>query len=180
RPERFPWFQCAGAFRRTTAPVIHPMGTSSRTLARIGIALDIPCGIALRPLLKLLHQTLQQPRARFDRGEQHIFMIRVCAVAIDAKPVQGRDDPVALATTGELASESADRMYGIHMAEYQDAWLVARRITAHQQHVAERIRRQLTLQCGAGSLERPCDRFEYAIDTRRVARRTLDCHDVAY
>src|SRR6516165_1668982 len=88
RPERFPWFQCAGAFRRTTAPVIHPMGTSSRTLAQI--ALDIPCGIAL-PLLKLLHQTLQQPRARFDRGEQHAFMIRMCAVAIDAKPIQGRD-----------------------------------------------------------------------------------------
>src|SRR6516162_10215897 len=53
RPERFPWFQCAGAFRRTTAPVIHPMGTSSRTLARIGIALDIACGIVLHPLLEL-------------------------------------------------------------------------------------------------------------------------------
>src|SRR6266699_938910 len=91
RPERFPWFQCAGAFRRTTAPVIHPMGTSSRTLARIGIALDIACGIVLRPLLELLHQALQQPRARFDRGEQHVFMIRMCPVAIDAKPVQGRD-----------------------------------------------------------------------------------------
>src|SRR5215472_10261166 len=48
-----------------------------------------PCGIALRPLLKLLHQTLQQPRARFDRGEQHVFMISMCAVAIHAKPVQG-------------------------------------------------------------------------------------------
>src|SRR5262244_1536177 len=91
RPERFPWFQCAGAFRRTTAPVIHPMATSSRTLARIGIALDIACGIVLRPLLELLHQALQQPRARFDRGEQHVFMIRMCAVAIHAKPVQGWD-----------------------------------------------------------------------------------------
>src|SRR5262245_14703472 len=102
RPERFPWFQCAGAFRRTTAPVIHPMGASSRTLARIGIALDIPCGIALRPLLKLLHQTLQQPRARFDRGEQHVFMISMCAVAIHAKPVQGWGAAVAILTVAAM------------------------------------------------------------------------------
>src|SRR5215831_1242822 len=45
----------------------------------------------LRPLLQLLHQALQQPRARLDRREQHVFMIRMCAVAIDAEPVQRRD-----------------------------------------------------------------------------------------
>src|SRR5262249_37227386 len=31
----------------------------------------------------------------------------------------------------------------------------------------------------AGIGKRPCDRFEYAIDTRSVARRTLDFHDIA-
>src|SRR5260221_14337163 len=48
-------------------------------------------GLTSRALLQLLHQALQQPRARLDRGEQHVFMIRVCAVAIDAKPVQRWD-----------------------------------------------------------------------------------------
>src|SRR6266566_5207123 len=86
RPERCPLFQCAAASRRTTAPVIHPMLTS-------------------RALLQLLHQALQQPRARLDRGEQHVFMIRVCAVAIDAKPVQRwdahRDGEISVRSTAD-------------------------------------------------------------------------------
>src|SRR5262249_22598069 len=52
---------------------------------------------------------------------------------VDAWPV----DPVALATIGELAGECADRMYSIHVAKHQDAWVVARRITAHEQNIAE-------------------------------------------
>jgi hypothetical protein len=44
------------------------MGTSSRILARIGIAFDIACGIVLHPLLEALHQALQQPRERFDHA----------------------------------------------------------------------------------------------------------------
>src|SRR5262245_66682526 len=54
---------------------------------------------------------------------------------VNAWPV----DPVALATVGELAGQCADRMHGIHVAQHQNAWLVARRITAHEQNVAKRI-----------------------------------------
>src|SRR5262249_61608397 len=41
--------------------------------------------------LQPLHQALQQPGARFDRGEQHVFMIRVCAGAVDAQSIERWD-----------------------------------------------------------------------------------------
>jgi len=52
---------------------------------------------------------------------------------------------VAVAFTAAItispASAQAADVPVSHMAEHQDAWLVARRITAHQQNVAERLRR---------------------------------------
>src|SRR5262249_61029617 len=50
------------------------------------------CGIVPRPSLQPLHQALQQPGARLDRREEHVFMIRVCARAADAEPIK-RWDP---------------------------------------------------------------------------------------
>src|SRR5262245_38768673 len=45
-------------------------------------------GIVLRALLQSLHQTLQQARARLDRAEQHVFIVGMRAVAIDAESIQ--------------------------------------------------------------------------------------------
>src|SRR6516165_6648130 len=60
--------------------------------ARLGSAHENACGIVPRPSLQPLHQALQQPGARLDRREEHVFMIRVCAGAVDAESIE-RWDP---------------------------------------------------------------------------------------
>jgi hypothetical protein len=60
--------------------------------ARPGSAHENACGIVPRPSLQPLHQALQQPGARLDRREEHVFMIRVCAGAVDAESIE-RWDP---------------------------------------------------------------------------------------
>ena len=60
--------------------------------AQLGSAHENACGIVPRPSLQPLHQALQQPGARFDRREEHVFMIRVCAGAVDAESIE-RWDP---------------------------------------------------------------------------------------
>src|SRR5262249_4164306 len=60
--------------------------------ARLGSAHENACGIVPRPSLQPLHQALQQPGAWLDRREEHVFMIRVCAGAVDAESIE-RWDP---------------------------------------------------------------------------------------
>lgn len=60
--------------------------------ARPGSAHENACAIVPRPSLQPLHQALQQPGARLDRREEHVFMIRVCAGAVDAESIE-RWDP---------------------------------------------------------------------------------------
>src|SRR6516165_6353033 len=60
--------------------------------ARLGSAHENACGIVPRPSLQPLHQALQQPGARLDRREEHVFMIRVGAGAVDAESIE-RWDP---------------------------------------------------------------------------------------
>ena len=57
--------------------------------ARPGSAHENACGIVPRPSLQPLHQALQQPGARLDRREEHVFMIRVCAGAV-VRAAEGR------------------------------------------------------------------------------------------
>src|SRR6516164_8188047 len=59
--------------------------------ARLGSAHENACGIVPRPSLQPLHQALQQPGARLDRREEHVFMIRVCAGAVDAQSIERWD-----------------------------------------------------------------------------------------
>ena len=60
--------------------------------ARLGSAHENACGIVPRPSLQPLHQALQQPGARLNRREEHVFMIRVCAGPVDAESIE-RWDP---------------------------------------------------------------------------------------
>ena len=78
---------------------------------------------------------------------------------VDAGPV----DPVALAAPGELAGKRADRMHGIHVAQHQDARLVACRIAAHAQDVAKRTDCWLPFAYGPGAFEELHDRVEHRL-----------------
>jgi hypothetical protein len=60
--------------------------------ARPGSVHENACSIVPRPSLQPLHQALQHPGAWLDRREEHVFMIRVCAGAVDAESIE-RWDP---------------------------------------------------------------------------------------
>src|SRR5215472_10016180 len=55
--------------------------------------------------LQPLHQALQQPGARLDRREEHVFIIRVCARAADAESIKRwdphRDREIAVRSTAD-------------------------------------------------------------------------------
>jgi hypothetical protein len=67
----------------------------------------------------------------------------------------------------------------IHVAEHQNARLVARRIAADPQDVAKGRRRLLALAHGAGSFEEARNRLEHAVDACGVARWAFDLNDAA-
>ena len=73
--------------------------------ARLGSAHENACGIVPRPSLQPLHQALQQPGARLDRREEHVFIIRVCARAADAESIKRwdphRDREIAVRSTAD-------------------------------------------------------------------------------
>ena len=62
-----------------------------KVVTRISVLSTLLGGGKTTERLQPLHQTLQQARARLDRGEQHVFIVGMRAVAIDAESIQRRD-----------------------------------------------------------------------------------------